>query len=172
MKHGDNIVPLYRITFLLTSGMLESTRSAGHRPLKGSMCWRPRKPWSMLDTSEVLCLNSECVHPYIMCIDHVTPSCSLLDRQESWRHAEEVRIASLPDPSIPPGHALMPKEERLSTLQLLEDSESINYSSVVRSREGSTDNCVLCRNQKCVFHSIMLGCKQTIITLENCFSHF
>ena len=49
--------------------------------------------------------------------------CSLLERQELWRRAEEERIASLPDPSIPPGHALMPKTERLSTLELLETSK-------------------------------------------------
>ena len=49
--------------------------------------------------------------------------CSLLERQELWRRAEEERIASLPDPSIPPGHALMPKTERLNTLELLGTSK-------------------------------------------------
>ena len=51
------------------------------------------------------------------------PFHSLRERQESWRRAEEERIASLPDPSIPPGHALMPKTERLNTLELLHTSE-------------------------------------------------
>lgn len=48
----------------------------------------------------------------------------LQERQESWRRAEEERIASLPDPSIPPGHALMPKTERLNTLELLHTKHS------------------------------------------------
>jgi len=48
---------------------------------------------------------------------------SLLERQELWRRTEEDRIASLPDPSIPSGHALMPNVERLNTLELLETSE-------------------------------------------------
>lgn len=48
---------------------------------------------------------------------------SLLERQELWRRNEEERIASLPDPSIPAGHALMPNAERLNTLELLETSE-------------------------------------------------
>lgn len=56
------------------------------------------------------------------CYDYIVLH-SLLDRQELWRRTEEERIASLPDPSIPPGHTLMPKTERLNTLELLETSK-------------------------------------------------
>lgn len=44
----------------------------------------------------------------------------LKNRQEQWRKEEARRIANTPDPSIPPGHTLMPREERLQTLASLE----------------------------------------------------
>lgn len=43
----------------------------------------------------------------------------LRKRQEQWRIDEEERIRNIPDPSIPPGHTLMPRDERLQTLELL-----------------------------------------------------
>ena len=44
---------------------------------------------------------------------------SLIQRKEQWKREEEERQASMPDPSIPPGHILMPKHEQQQTLQLL-----------------------------------------------------
>lgn len=44
----------------------------------------------------------------------------LKNRQEQWKQDEARRIANTPDPSIPPGHTLMPREERLQTLASLE----------------------------------------------------
>ena len=46
---------------------------------------------------------------------------SLRDRQNEWSKAEKERIASIPDPSIPPGHTLMPAKERLKTLEVLRE---------------------------------------------------
>lgn len=43
----------------------------------------------------------------------------LRKRQEQWRIEEEDRIRNIPDPSIPAGHTLMPRDERLQTLELL-----------------------------------------------------
>ncbi|XP_068706054.1 enkurin domain-containing protein 1-like [Montipora foliosa] len=40
-------------------------------------------------------------------------------RQEQWKQEEATRIANTPDPSIPPGHNLMPTDERLQTLDSL-----------------------------------------------------
>ena len=48
---------------------------------------------------------------------------SLKDRQEQWKREEEIRIANMPDPSVPPGHTLMPRAERLQTLENLEKSK-------------------------------------------------
>lgn len=44
----------------------------------------------------------------------------LLSRQEEWERDEERRKAEAPDPSCPPGMKVMPEEERLSTLKLLQ----------------------------------------------------
>ena len=51
--------------------------------------------------------------------------CSLQERKEEWRKAEEERIASLPDPSIPAGHTMMPDKERRHTLSVLHKREYI-----------------------------------------------
>lgn len=48
---------------------------------------------------------------------------SLQERREQWRIAEEERISSLPDPSIPHGHTMMPDKERRNTLRVLEESK-------------------------------------------------
>lgn len=47
----------------------------------------------------------------------------LKTRQERWKKEEETRLANIPDPSIPPGHSLMPDDERRKTLALLNKSQ-------------------------------------------------
>ena len=47
---------------------------------------------------------------------------SLKARQQQWKEEEAIRIANMPDPSVPPGHTLMPREERLQTLASLQKS--------------------------------------------------
>ena len=44
---------------------------------------------------------------------------SLRQRQAEWHREEEERLAALPDPSVPPGHTLMSKEEKKKTLDVL-----------------------------------------------------
>lgn len=46
---------------------------------------------------------------------------SLKERQNQWKLEEEERLAKVPDPSIPPGHTLMPTDERLKTLKVLRE---------------------------------------------------
>ena len=53
---------------------------------------------------------------------------SLKERQGEWRKEEERRKANAPDPSIPPGHTLMPAAERRKTLDMLKDSECVCVS--------------------------------------------
>ena len=52
---------------------------------------------------------------------HVTSSFlpSLRQRQAEWHREEEERLAALPDPSVPPGHTLMSREEKKKTLDVL-----------------------------------------------------
>ena len=67
---------------------------------------------------------------------------SLKERQGEWKKEEERKKANAPDPSIPPGHTLMPTAERRKTLDMLKDSEfvhvcqymcvSINYCPHIR----------------------------------------
>lgn len=45
-------------------------------------------------------------------------------RQQQWKEEEAIRIANTPDPSVPPGHTLMPREERLQTLASLEKNQT------------------------------------------------
>ena len=47
---------------------------------------------------------------------------SLKTRQQQWKEEEAIRIANMPDPSVPPGHTLMPRDERLQTLASLQKS--------------------------------------------------
>lgn len=47
--------------------------------------------------------------------------CSLVKRKEKWQRAEEERISSLPDPSVPSGHTVMPDKERRETLNALQE---------------------------------------------------
>jgi hypothetical protein len=48
---------------------------------------------------------------------------SLLERRDLWRKEAEARQRSQPDPSMPPGHTLMPENQRLETLNNLLQSE-------------------------------------------------
>jgi hypothetical protein len=48
----------------------------------------------------------------------------LKERKEIWEREEAERIANLPDPSIPPGHVIMPKQQRLQTLEALKENQS------------------------------------------------
>ncbi|XP_010002673.1 PREDICTED: enkurin domain-containing protein 1 [Chaetura pelagica] len=47
----------------------------------------------------------------------------LLERKELWRRQVEERLRNLPDPDTPPGHALMPENQRLETLGNLKQSQ-------------------------------------------------
>lgn len=47
----------------------------------------------------------------------------LQSRKEQWKKEEEERIANMPDVALPPGHKMMPEEERLQTLQILQSNE-------------------------------------------------
>ncbi|NXG54661.1 ENKD1 protein, partial [Hemiprocne comata] len=47
----------------------------------------------------------------------------LLERKELWRRQMEERLRNLPDPDTPPGHALMPENQRLETLGNLKQSQ-------------------------------------------------
>ena len=50
--------------------------------------------------------------------------CSLCERQEQWKQEDAERLASLPDPSVPPGHIRMPNHQRIETLQILKNRKS------------------------------------------------
>ena len=52
---------------------------------------------------------------------------SLVSRRQQWKKAEEERLASRPDPSIPPGHCLMSQQERRHTLDVLTQRELYTY---------------------------------------------
>ncbi|NWX91355.1 ENKD1 protein, partial [Nothoprocta pentlandii] len=47
----------------------------------------------------------------------------LLQRKELWRRQLEERQRNLPDPDTPPGHTLMPEQQRLETLGNLKQSQ-------------------------------------------------
>ncbi|XP_076467854.1 enkurin domain-containing protein 1-like [Babylonia areolata] len=47
----------------------------------------------------------------------------LKNRKKQWKKEEEERIASIPDPAMPPGHRALPENERLETLALLQNKE-------------------------------------------------
>lgn len=48
---------------------------------------------------------------------------SLIKRKEQWKQEEERRLASIPDPNMPPGHTLLPDAERRETLASLFESK-------------------------------------------------
>ena len=52
---------------------------------------------------------------------------SLKARQQQWKEEEAIRIANMPDPSVPPGHTLMPRDERLQTLASLQKSNLFKF---------------------------------------------
>lgn len=80
----------------------------------------PRRPPSSLQTEELQKKRTKEQTEYQR---GVVPQ-YLKNRQEQWRKEEEIRIANLPDPSIPPGHTLMPRDERLQTLAALEKNHA------------------------------------------------
>ncbi|XP_019848901.1 PREDICTED: enkurin domain-containing protein 1-like isoform X2 [Amphimedon queenslandica] len=47
----------------------------------------------------------------------------LLERKEEWRREEKERLASLPDPTVPPGHVVMSTSDRLKTLETLKQHQ-------------------------------------------------
>ncbi|NXG01021.1 ENKD1 protein, partial [Sakesphorus luctuosus] len=47
----------------------------------------------------------------------------LLERKELWRKQMEERLQNLPDPDTPPGHTMMPENQRLETLGNLKQSQ-------------------------------------------------
>ncbi|NXU90699.1 ENKD1 protein, partial [Xiphorhynchus elegans] len=47
----------------------------------------------------------------------------LLERKELWRKQMEERLQNLPDPDTPPGHTMMPENQRLETLSNLKQSQ-------------------------------------------------
>ncbi|KAJ8022277.1 Enkurin domain-containing protein 1 [Holothuria leucospilota] len=49
----------------------------------------------------------------------------LKSRQKQWQQEEEERIRNTPDPDMPPGHRMMPTEERLKTLEILAEREKL-----------------------------------------------
>lgn len=48
----------------------------------------------------------------------------LVTRKVQWRKEEEDRIANTPDPAMPPGHKVLPENERMKTLNLLKEREA------------------------------------------------
>eukprot|EP00106_Octopus_bimaculoides_P007834 XP_014775276.1 PREDICTED: enkurin domain-containing protein 1-like isoform X2 [Octopus bimaculoides] len=47
----------------------------------------------------------------------------LKERQAQWVKDEEERIANIPDPTVPPGHKVLPDNERVETLELLQKNQ-------------------------------------------------
>ncbi|XP_030326271.1 enkurin domain-containing protein 1-like isoform X2 [Strigops habroptila] len=47
----------------------------------------------------------------------------LLERKELWRREMEEQLRNLPDPNMPPGHTMMPEDQRLETLSSLKQSQ-------------------------------------------------
>ncbi|NWI85367.1 ENKD1 protein, partial [Pitta sordida] len=47
----------------------------------------------------------------------------LLERKELWRKQMEEHLRNLPDPDTPPGHTMMPEDQRLETLSNLKQSQ-------------------------------------------------
>lgn len=74
----------------------------------------------------------------------------LEERKEQWRREEEEKRRSIPDPSIPAGHTLMPERERQETLESLKETHRSLVSELlslpvradslgVRSRRAQLD---------------------------------
>ncbi|ETE61370.1 hypothetical protein L345_12881 [Ophiophagus hannah] len=47
----------------------------------------------------------------------------LIERKDHWRKEAEERLRNTPDPDTPPGHAMMPENQRLETLKNLRESQ-------------------------------------------------
>ena len=83
---------------------------------------------------------------------------SLKVRQQQWKEEEAIRIANMPDPSVPPGHTLMPREERLQTLASLQKSKLhkflLTFRRVLHPVFGSDNNKIgKCRLLQCFYIS-------------------
>ncbi|XP_029464695.1 enkurin domain-containing protein 1 [Rhinatrema bivittatum] len=48
----------------------------------------------------------------------------LIDLKDRWRQEAEDRLKNMPDPSMPPGHTMMPENERQETLNTLKDTQT------------------------------------------------
>lgn len=59
--------------------------------------------------------------------------CSLVKRKEEWQRAEEERISSLPDPSVPSGHKVMPDKERRETLNALQEGIDCDCDLLIKT---------------------------------------
>lgn len=66
---------------------------------------------------------------------------SLLERRDLWRKEEEARQRSQPDPSMPPGHTLMPESQRLETLNNLLQSECLGKGGWKGARGRAMHPC-------------------------------
>jgi len=71
----------------------------------------------------------------------------LRERKKRWAEAEEARLASLPDPSCPPGTRLMPEDERVETLRDLEESEKELQQMLFRIPLSATAMSLLRRRE-------------------------
>lgn len=47
---------------------------------------------------------------------------SLQHRKKMWLQQKQKEEASIPDPTVPDGHIIMPNEDRINTLQVLQQS--------------------------------------------------
>ncbi|KAL7978868.1 hypothetical protein Chor_013357 [Crotalus horridus] len=47
----------------------------------------------------------------------------LIERKDHWRKEAEERLRNTPDPDTPPGHAMMPENQRLETLKNLKETQ-------------------------------------------------
>ena len=48
---------------------------------------------------------------------------SLIERKQQWEKEEQERSLNIPDPDMPPGHRLMPDDERRLTLDRIKQSK-------------------------------------------------
>ena len=86
---------------------------------------------------------------------------SLKARQQQWKEEEAIRIANMPDPSVPPGHTLMPRDERLQTLASLQKSNLFKFLLTSMSVYYVVECLVLITTTKkiewpCLFNSFVL----------------
>lgn len=66
---------------------------------------------------------------------------SLLERRDLWRKEAEARQHSQPDPAMPPGHTLMPENQRLEMLNNLLQSEYLGKGGRKGAHGGPMHPC-------------------------------